>query len=113
MHDLTHYAVETTLAYRRGFFGLIFEGWNVEDTTGKGMRGSLPAEALEVEHMVGLFDRERGTGLLWTVEEFNEIAPRPITQADLEQIRATRARLFQEWFGTPTGDKLALEFSVR
>jgi len=38
VHDLTHYAVETVLGYRRGFFGLIAEGWDVEDTTGKGAR---------------------------------------------------------------------------
>ena len=25
LHDLTHFAVETTLAYRRGFFGLVAE----------------------------------------------------------------------------------------
>lgn len=38
LHDLTHYAVEIALGYRRGFFGLIAEGWDVEDTTGKGGR---------------------------------------------------------------------------
>lgn len=42
LHDLTHFAVETTLGYRRGFFGLIAEGWEIEDTTGKGARGPLP-----------------------------------------------------------------------
>ena len=40
LHDLTHYAVETALGYRRGFFGLIAEGWDVDDTTGKGARGA-------------------------------------------------------------------------
>ena len=60
LHDLTHYAVETALGYRRGFFGLIAEGWDIEDTSGKGGRGALPAEALEVERIVGLFDSERG-----------------------------------------------------
>jgi hypothetical protein len=54
MHDLTHFAVETMLGYQRGFFGLIAEGWNVEDTTGKGARGKLPEEAGEVESIVGL-----------------------------------------------------------
>jgi hypothetical protein len=33
LHDLTHYAVETALGYRRDFFGLITEGWGgVTDT---------------------------------------------------------------------------------
>ena len=36
LHDLTHYAVESTLGCRQGFFGLVAEGWDIEDTTGKG-----------------------------------------------------------------------------
>ena len=71
LHDLTHFAVETSLRYRCGFFGLIASGWEIDDTTGKGKRGSLPAEAIEVERIVGLFDTERGSGAIWTVEEFN------------------------------------------
>ena len=59
LHDLTHFAVESTLGSRRGFFGLIAEGWEIDDTTGKGLRGRLPQEAVEVEHIVGMFDTER------------------------------------------------------
>src|SRR5579862_7984108 len=62
LHDLTHFAVESTLGYRRGFFGLIAEGWEIEDTTGKGSRGALPPEAGEVELIVGMFDMERASG---------------------------------------------------
>src|SRR2546430_16972705 len=69
LHDLTHFAVETTLGYRRGFFGLIAEGWEIEDTTGKGTRGPLPPEAAVAEMMVGLFFAERGSGAIWTVGE--------------------------------------------
>jgi hypothetical protein len=78
LHDMTHYAVETALGYRRGFFGLIAEGWELEDTTGKGTRGPLPIEAVQVEQIVGLFDSERISGSLWTVDEFNEFAPRAL-----------------------------------
>ena len=35
LHDLTHYAVEMSLGYRRGFFGLMAEGWDVDDTREK------------------------------------------------------------------------------
>lgn len=62
LHDLTHFAVETTLGYRRGFFGLIAEGWDLQDAGGDGARGPVPAEAIEVEKIVGLFDSERGSG---------------------------------------------------
>ena len=114
LHDLTHYAVETTLGYRQGFFGLIAEGWDVEDTTGKGTRGALPVEAGEVEQIVGLFDAKRGSGTLWTPEEFNEFAPRPLTAPltakDILGIRSARAGLFRKWDETSPGQKLELTF---
>lgn len=112
LHDLTHYAVETALGYRRGFFGLIAEGWDVDDTTGKGARGPLPAEAGEVEQIVGLFDSERGSGMLWTVEEFNESAPRALAGAEIGNVRALRGKLFQQWSEIPAGQKLKLKFEV-
>ncbi len=109
-HDLTHYAVETALGYRRGFFGLIAEGWDADDTTGKSARGPLPAEAIEVERIVGLFDSERGSGTLWTVEEFNEFAPRALTEADVQRVRGLRGALFQQWSAIQPGQKMELEF---
>jgi len=110
LHDLTHFAVETTLGYRRGFFGLISEGWNVEDTTGKGARGPIPNEASEVERIVGLFDSERASGTLWTAEEFNSSSPRALTADEIHGIRSLRAELFKRWREVPPGEILALTF---
>src|ERR1700694_2559064 len=110
LHDLTHYAVETSLRYGRGFFGLIAEGWDVEDTTGKGSRGRLPEEAVEVEKIVGLFDSERGSGGIWTTEQFNEFAPRALTEAEIQSVRSLRGSLFQRWFAVAPGEKLELRF---
>jgi hypothetical protein len=112
LHDLTHYAVETALGYRNGFFGLIAAGWDIEDTTGKGSRGALPAEAMEVERFVGLFDTERGSGMLMTVEEFNEFAPRALTEAQIQSVRKMRGDLFKQWFALAAGSKLELKFPV-
>ena len=113
LHDLTHYTVETALGYRQGFFGLIAAGWEVDDTTGKGNRGRLPDEALEVERIVGLFDAERGSGVLWSPEEFNRFAPRPLTPADIVGVRALRATLFEKWSQVPPGQKLELTFELK
>ncbi len=110
VHDLTHYAVEVTLGYKRGFFGLIAAGWDVEDTTGKGSRGPLAREAVEVEQIVGLFQSEQASGALWTAEQFNEFAPRSLTDADVQSVRKLRATLFQKWFATKPGEKLELHF---
>jgi hypothetical protein len=112
LHDLTHYVVENSLGYRRGFFGLIAEGWDMEDTGGKGSRGALPAEVIEVERIVGLFDAERGSGVLWTAQEFNDFSPRVLTNEQIQNIRARRADLFRRWFDIAPAEKLELIFET-
>jgi hypothetical protein len=116
LHDLTHFAVETALGYRRGFFGLIAEGWDIEDTTGKGARGPLPPEAGEVECIVGLFDAERAGGQIWTVEEFNECAAmtgaRKLSFDEIARVKKKRSELFQQWFAVEPGAALELQYDV-
>jgi hypothetical protein len=116
LHDLTHFAVETTLGYRRGFFGLIAEGWDIEDTTGKGARGPLPPEAWEVECIVGLFDAERAGGQIWAVDEFNEFAAmkgmRELSFDEIARVKKNRSELFQQWSAVPPGETLDLQFET-
>jgi hypothetical protein len=122
LHDLTHFAVESTLDYERGFFGLIAQGWEIEDTTGKGKRGRLPHEAVEVEHIVGAFDRERASGVFVTAEDFNSFAasqaasagrpaPRPLTEEEIQRIRARRGELMSQWLALPPGETLELRYA--
>ena len=82
----------------------------MDDTTGKGSRGALPAEALEVERIVGLFDAERNSGQRWSREEFNKFAPRELTEADIQSVRRLRAELFAQWSAIAPGEKLELTF---
>jgi hypothetical protein len=121
LHDLTHFAVESTLGFRRGFFGLIAEGWDMEDTTGQGPRGPLPDEAAEVEYFVGSFDAERAGGKTWTADEFKEHSalhaassgrakPRRLTDEDLARVRARRDELFRDWFALAAGGTLEVEY---
>jgi hypothetical protein len=114
-HDLTHFAIETVLGYELGFFGLIASGWDIEDTTGKGAKGPLPDEASEVENVVGLFDSERGSGTLWTADEFAQFAPRKLTrtldEAAIRAIRSGRADLYRRWAAVEVGGKLELEYA--
>jgi len=116
LHDLTHFAVETTLGFRRGFFGLISEGWDIEDTTGKGARGPLPPEAGEAEQIVGLFSAERASGVIWTVEEFNEsaamVGTRKLTFDEILRVKKKRSELFQQWAAVEPGATLELQFEV-
>ncbi len=119
LHDLTHYAVETEVGFTQGFFGLIAEGWNIDETTGKTARGPLPNEAIEVEYLVSAFSAERAGGVAATAEEFNELAatfagakgmppPRRLTNEDLQKVRARFDELANRWRALPPDSSLEL-----
>jgi hypothetical protein len=121
LHDLTHFAVETTLRFRNGFFGLVEQGWDIEETTGQEARGPIPDEAKAVEYIVGALDGERAGGTIWTSADFNRAAaihaesagfpaPRPLTEEELARVRARRAELFSKWNSTAPGEALELRF---
>ena len=121
LHDLTHYAVETELGFGRGFFGLIAAGWEIADTTGKGARGPLPDEAIEVEYIVGSLGAERAGDSTCTAEEFNQLAsvfaktrerpePRPLTDPELTRVRSRIHELLTRWKALPRGATLELAF---
>jgi hypothetical protein len=73
-------------------------------------RGPVPEEAIEVEKIVGLFDSERGSGVLWSNEEFNSFAPRKLTVEQIGRVRAIRGELFQQWASIRMGEALELHF---
>ena len=123
LHDLTHYAVEAELGFTRGFFGLIAEGWNIEETTGKTARGALPNEALEVEYIVAAFSAERAGGVIASAAEFNQLAatfasakemppPRQLSDEDLARVRSRFEELADKWRSLPPDGTLDLVFSA-
>ncbi|MBM4184514.1 MAG: hypothetical protein FJ207_09830 [Gemmatimonadetes bacterium] len=117
LHDLTHYAVETVLGHRRGFFGLVAEGWDFDDFGAPWPRGPLPPDMDPSEGIVGLLDMERSQGTRLTVAELRE---RPgtaasayvanLTDEGLDAVRAHRAELFAMWAALPVGETLELVF---
>jgi hypothetical protein len=121
LHDLTHYAVETELGFRRGFYGLVAEGWEITETTGKTARGSVPSETLEVEYLVSAFSAERAAGAVASAAEFNQLAttyangrgmrpPRQLSDDDLARVRARFDELAMRWRALPAGRMLELSF---
>src|SRR5215470_10769230 len=100
LHDLTHYAVETVLGHRRGFYGLVAEGWDLTDFGNK-EKGPIPADADPSELIVGFLDAERASGTRWSAEDCNDkIAVHfsqhgegrtyRLTDDDLARVRARR-----------------------
>ena len=127
-HDLTHYAVETVLGHRRGFYGLVAEGWDLGDFGAPWPRGPLPADMDPSELLVGFLDAERASGAAlagepWTAADLTEqaasyyaanriAAPPPVLSDDqLAAIRRTMAELFARWDAVPPGETLELAFT--
>ena len=122
-HDLTHYAVETVLGHRLGFYGLVATGWELTDFGAPWPRGRIPAESILSEMIVGFLDLERATGELNRAEDVNErlrefcvanglAEPLPLSDKDLSRVRQKRGELFALWEAVKPGDALELPFEV-
>ena len=128
-HDLTHFAVESTLGFRRGFYGLLADGWEITDFAKPWPRGPIPDEALVVELIVGFLDAERRQGETMTADAFQIQAEqyvasrlavgktmpdglRPLTDDELARVRARRDDLLARWADVPVGGDLDLDFEV-
>ena len=126
LHDLTHYAVETALGFRRGFYGLVAEGWDIGDFGTPWPRGRIPADAEPAELIVAALDQERATGATATAADVNaSIAlfdgqhgmpggARPhhvVTEDDLARARAAARPLHERWLALPPGETLELSYA--
>lgn len=120
-HDLTHYAVETVLGHRQGFYGLVAAGWDLSDFGQPLPRGKLPVDASLTETIVGFFDLERQTGEFGLAEDLNQSiaefcrgnslrTPERLSDADLDRVRQKRAELFARWDAVKPGEALELPF---
>jgi hypothetical protein len=120
-HDLSHYAVETTLGHRRGFYGLVAEGWDLKDFGTPWPRGPLPPDAEPAELIVGFLDGERTARVPWSAEQFNANArayflehgltgPPALTEADLDRLREAIREMHERWAALPEGETLVLTF---
>jgi hypothetical protein len=121
VHDLTHYAVETVLGHRLGFYGLLANGWGFTDFAAPWPRGRIPADADPSELIVGFFDAQRCGVDDWPAAQFNQYAadfyasigaPNPPTLTDdqLDRIRARLRELRAQWEALPPGAGLELRF---
>jgi hypothetical protein len=122
LHDLTHYAVESTLGVTRGFYGLLASGWDISDFGKPEKRGQMPPEAGWVELIVGFLDMERAMGEMYSAAEWSEKARlyyetnggqpvRDLSDDELNAIRDRRREVFSQWAAVPPGGTLELDFS--
>lgn len=124
LHDLTHYAVETTLGHEAGFYGLLAEGWDISDFGSPWPRGPMPDDALTSELIVGFLDVERASGVLGTAADLNEKAAlynadhghspkwKTLTDDDLTRVRSASGQLIARWRALDPGESIELLFHV-
>jgi hypothetical protein len=121
VHDLVHYCVESTLGFRDAFFGLVAQGWNLEDFGRPWPRGPIPPEAVVAEGIVGEVWRAFMQRDPLTAAELNERVaahrsgqgldfPRPITDEELARIQTRLGELAMRWRALAPGGTLELTF---
>lgn len=128
MHDLMHFAVETTLGFNRAFFGLMAEGWTFETFGNREdpRRRQIPAEAIWSEHIVGILMRESRdvAGDADLVEALTEelnrelrselakagVLPYVVGAAKIGEVLRAYQDLEHRWRQLPTGEHLELGF---
>lgn len=126
-HDLTHLAVETVLGHRRGFYGLVVEGWGVDDFGPPWPRGRL-TDIDPSELIVGFLDRTglddatapdaaelNRTAALYFAERPDDLGGlarwRDLTDDELAAVRREARALIARWHEVPPGGTLTLDFS--
>ncbi len=129
LHDLMHYAVETTLGFGDAFFGLMAQGWDFAtfgDRNDPRYR-AMPAEAVIAEHLVDILTRGiresawRDPDLLaiWA-DDVNAELGASLGRAGLPAFRVEPASLAaicrafralaDRWAAVPVGEHLELAF---
>jgi hypothetical protein len=129
LHDLMHYAVESTLGFRRAFLGLMADGWSFGtfgDRTDP-RYGSMPVEAVWAENPVAALSRVCGDPA-WRDEELLESLAEDVNHElsavlvrqgvegfriapeKLAETLCLFASLADRWAGVSIGGYLELEF---
>ena len=121
MHDLCHYAVETTLALKNAFFGMVASGIDITnfDLPKEQRNIQLTDEAIFAEHLVNLLVIDYAQGRMENlIEIFTHVYDGKsgskllsyITDEKMEKIRKAYCDLLEQWKSTPVSESLNLLF---
>ena len=120
-HDLMHYAVETTMNYKNGFYGILNSGVNITDfELPKDKRNfEFTPQALYAETLVGLISTELSQGNFENIEEtindmykanYPGVKAPEINPASIDQIKVRYHELVLDWMKLSPDQKLVLHF---
>ncbi len=114
-HDLAHYVVEQELHLGQGFFGLINEGYSIDQLGETSIIRSLPAEALMAEvlarNLQGLSNGAVAQrDFIASLETELPHAPKDLTNAMITRMLGTYVDLLHAWENVPEGAGLELRW---
>lgn len=124
-HDFVHFAVETYLKFDGGFFGLIKKGWEIDQfgsvDSSLGVKRPIPAEAIALECMVGVFDIMIRSGVFHDSVTLNKmvglsceqckVAPTAdLSDLDVREVLNRFTALLTRWNTLAVGESLSLTF---
>jgi hypothetical protein len=122
-HDLSHFAIESTLGYTTAFYGMINAGTELSDFTNKQKRDALSftREAMLAETTANLFLMDLMQG---RVNNFNKvqqeamktsvpsISPVSMNEEQINAVRNALRQLISQWENLPAGQMLLLDISL-
>ncbi len=128
IHDLAHYVIERTLALDDAFFGILSQGYAIQDfelpraqRPAALLPANLPVTALQVEHLVNLLLTERQAGHVFpdfrhqlaTILIRSDLPMlETLTEHHLQLIRQQLEDLWLTWRAIPVGGVLDLSLAV-
>lgn len=118
LHDLTHYATESTLGLTEAFYGLLNQGWDIssfeEREPGSRKSRRLPEEAMVAEVLAGTYDMENVAGPQPDEDRVERLTSVGLTRIptpdEFQSIRSLRTELHQRWRSLAAGETLELPF---
>jgi hypothetical protein len=125
LHDMIHYAVETTLEFKQAFYGLLNKGYQIEDFEApRHLRqtslipANLPLESIQTEFLVNQLMIEAVQGTIYNFIEIfkkalevNNLAfPDRLNESSLQDIRNLIQTLKDQWSDLAEGKSMELIF---
>ncbi len=123
IHDLCHYAIESSLQYKNAFWGLVANGIHPSIFENRETRNALQLtnEAWYAEHLANLLLIEITQGKF---DDINKMLEKSLIQhnpsipiiqfsiLELDTIRALLHQLIDDWQAVNEGDYLSLDFTI-
>ncbi len=92
VHDLTHYAIETTLGYRQAFWRMIAAGRELGDF-GPGDAKTFHCEAIYAETLAGLLTTSQGNGSFLTYTDIKATIDSKAHEAGFDPVKLMEEHL--------------------